>query len=357
LAIQLFIHDTQSSISFQKSPLLLLTELTFPLPESRSLWLAKSAAEWKARYLRRPPLNLSPVPRLIDVLHDLTLLDVMQDHVDVDLCFTTLIYGYWGQVWSFQESNKFYLGDPRGNSSKLWLTTQQGELFRDLDAFGSQILNLCKQNAEITVVKELFMMILYVSPDEVQRFAGKGGEEASWRASTVLQSWAQTADARNAAWHAGQVFSAAKALPPAELRGFYAIAVYFASLTLWAYAQLSSNTRQNHLQSRSQRPQMRDEGPLQIWLDAPETRDSRTFISMAHGVPGLNMSTKDRSPIFTPLDDPNVVLKIAHEIYRANFPLRDEPLPTLVENLGNLLRDLGSLADTRFSRSASEMAH
>lgn len=53
------------------------------------------------------------------------------------------------------------------------------------------------------------------------------------------------------------------------------------------------------------------------------------------------------------LADPNAALKIARDLYRSNFPVMDGPLPPLVENMGNLMRDLSSLPDSRFSRCSS----
>tara|TARA_R110002060_G_scaffold50370_1_gene61163 strand:- start:36 stop:470 length:435 start_codon:yes stop_codon:yes gene_type:complete len=96
-------------------------------------------------------------------------------------------------------------------------------------------------------------MILYVSPEELQRFAGKGGEEAAVQVIPSLEQWASTGHARKAVWHAGQVFRAAAQMPPAGLRDFLAIAVYFASLTIWTYSNLCPSSSRNG----SERPKSR----------------------------------------------------------------------------------------------------
>lgn len=358
LAIRLFIHTTQASISYHTSPLVLLPELTFPLPSSKDLWLAKSAEEWKGRFFQKRPISLPSVPRLIDVLHDTTLLDIVHEHIDAEICCTTLLYGYWSQIWSFQESNKFYPENEHQKSAprKLWLATQQSELYRDILDFGSQLCNSDREPYEIKIVKELFMMLLQVSPDEIQRYAGKGGEEESSRASTVLQNWVQNSGARKAVWHAGQVFHAARFLHPAEIRGFYAIAVYFAALTLWVYSHISGlMTRSGEFASKHQLASKSDqEIDSKVVLDGETSRETRVFLSVGQGEPGLTEHASESETIFASLKDPNVVLKIARQIYRNNYPVLTEPLPPLVENLGNLMRDLSSLPESRFSRGASE---
>jgi hypothetical protein len=199
------------------------------------------------------------------------------------------------------------------------------------------------------------MMTLHVSPDELQHFAGKSGEEEAARAGMSLQKWIPTADARKAAWHAGQIFRSAKTMPPAELRDFHAIVVYFASLTLWAYGLLSSSnsTHDSDGQNLPSRNQEEGDDSIHISLDGPETRETRVFLSHDQGVPGLNYPYAGET-IFESLSNPNMVLKIAREIYRNNFPTLEDPMPPLVENLGNLMRDLGSLPGSRFSRSGGE---
>lgn len=326
------------------------------MPASRDLWLADTAVKWKQKYLAKRP-SLSPIPRMIDVMHDASLFDVLRDHVDISLCSLAVLHGFWGQIWALQEGSRFHLSNQTGSGSatyRVLLTALHRELYQDIQSFATKVLDLAKQPSGIVVIVEFFMMTLHVSPDELQRFAGKSGEEEASRAQTNLHKWIQTVDARKAAWHAGQIFRSAKSMPPAELRDFHAIAVYFASLTLWAYG-LVSNFNGGHEsdgQNLPSRTQDERDSSIHISLDGPETRETRVFLSLDQGVPGLNYSCAGEM-IFESLGNPNIVLKIAREIYRSNFPALEEPLPPLVENLGNLMRDLGSVPGSRFSRSES----
>ncbi len=296
---------------------------------------------------------------MIDVIHDNSLFDVFRDHIDTSLCSLAVLHGFWGQIWALQEASRFHLVNQTDQGSathRVLLTAQHRELYQDIQSFATRVSDLAKQPSGIVIIVEFFMMTLHVSPDELQRFAGKSGEEEASRAATNLQKWIQTADARKAAWHAGQIFRAAKSMPPAELRDFHAIAVYFASLTLWAYGLLSSSndTRESDGHALPSRTQEERDNLVHMSLDGPETRETRVFLSLDQGLPGLNYSYVHGETVFESLNNPNMVLKIAREIYRNNFPALEEPLPPLVENLGNLMRDLGSLPGSRFSRSGSE---
>ncbi|KAK1783800.1 hypothetical protein QBC45DRAFT_455966 [Copromyces sp. CBS 386.78] len=116
-------------------------------------------------------------------------------------------------------------------------------------------------NSNMPITFEMFSLALHVDLNQLQSFAGKAGEEEARRASAHFLhqdhypgtgregnggaggaggggGWVRSTDARYAVWHAGQVFRAARGLPPTGLRGFNAMAVYFASLTLWVYGLL-----------------------------------------------------------------------------------------------------------------------
>ncbi|KAH9218661.1 hypothetical protein DL95DRAFT_434210 [Leptodontidium sp. 2 PMI_412] len=364
LVIHLFLHDTRASVALQKGALISFTELSFSLPAARSLFLASSAVEWKTLYLEhKTPMWRAP-PRLLDALHDTTIVDDLHDECDVSLCYTALLHGFWGQIWAYLESCKFHLtGHNKPDSAhQLWLTTQHRELCRDIETFQMSLSRGSKHSPDLFMTVELFLMILYVSPEELQRFAGKGGEEAAIQVIPSLEQWASTSQARKAVWHAGQVFRAAAQMPPAGLRDFLAIAVYFASLTLWTYSNLCpSSSRSGSERPKSRLSNLQDTTSIAV-VDGPETRETRAFISGHLDNPALTL-VKSLEPIIENLDgsnattvrlaDPNAALKIARDLYRSNFPVMDGPLPPLVENMGNLMRDLSSLPETRFSRCSS----
>lgn len=363
LSLHLFLHDTRASVVLQKGPLLSFSELTFSAPMSRQLFLAGSAEEWKTKYLDLLPLSDHQYPRLIDTLHNLSILDRYGSNIDVNLCYTALLHGYWSQIWAFRESCKFHdIGDNRDSVHRLWLTTQQRELYREVEIFKERLLNLSVQQPQLLMTADLFLMILNVSLEDLQRFAGKSGEEAAAQTLLPLQRWSATIDARRAVWHAAQIFRRAKLLPPAELRDFHAVTVYFASLAMWVYGHLSgpgpygepgpSTIRQSITSSESQQF---------VLLDVAECSRTRSFIAEGSILPALSPIDQVTTPgnvllttePFIPLSDANEVLKMARDLYRGNFPALDEPLPPLVKNMGNLMRDLSNIPESRFSRATS----
>lgn len=367
LSIHLFLHDTRASIALQKNPLISVTDITISLPASRIFYLAGSATEWKScfREQRVPPLARASL-QLIDVMHDMSVLDDLHSEIDVALCYTAAVHGFWGQIWAFRESWKFYDVDVDKDSvHRLWLMTQQRELYQQVKTFEQALVAKPVPQFELLIIIELLLMILHVSAEELPRFAGKYGEDAASKAFVSLDRWSVTEQARKAVWHAGQVLRWAAVMPPAELRDFYAIAVYFASLALWAFGHLSTSTGSlNDSVNRNNRVSLDSNGKgTFIALNSEETSSARSFIAGHRVTPVLtavvsnrhSKPPRTRDSTYIQLDDPNAVLQMSRDLYRNNFPVEGEPLPPLVENIGNLMRDLGGLPHNRFSRCVSPM--
>lgn len=356
LVLHIFFHDAQASITLQHNPLMSYTELCFSLPAARDLWRAPTAEAWREIYLRKKPLSSDTTfPRVSELMHSITILDTFEEFIDVELCYSAVLYGYWGQITAYREAVKFYdhhsTATNRRTSTvthRLWLTSQHQELYRDVSEFAMLIDSSPKLATQLSVVAELFMMILHVSPDEVQRFAGKQGEDEARHAAGHLEdNWAGSRDARHAVWHAGQVIRNARTLPPASLRAFNAIAVYFASLTLWIYGLLSCSSSTQG-QSASEMPAP----PTHVLVDGTESRETRAFLQLDKGTPGISLNGDMHSGVES-LSNPGMVLNIAKNVFRDNYPVRNEPLPPLVESLGNLMRDLGTGPAGRASRVQS----
>ncbi|ROV98057.1 hypothetical protein VMCG_07036 [Cytospora schulzeri] len=352
LILHVFTFDAQTSISLQTNPLITYNELSFRLPASRDLWRAPTADSWRQIYLSKKN-NHRPIPRISEIMHDLNVLDELQEHIDVDLCRSVLLHGFWGQIHAYREGVRFYTGTHR-----LWLRSQHQELYQDLSGFSTVIhtTGSREHKTHLSLILDLFLMILHVSPDELQNFAGKAGEQEARRASAKLERWAGTAEARYAVWYAGQVFLSARRLTPASLRGFSAVAVYLASLTLWVYGLLRRPTTPPHTGERDDDHTVHaqaagsheaahsrrgsapavDGAAKYVLLDGEEARDTKAFLHLDRGIPALTTS----GGAVEPLSNPSMTLSIARGIFRENFPVRSEPLPPLVESLGNLLRDL-----------------
>lgn len=340
--LHLFIHDVHASIALQKPPLINFSELKFDFPASRELWLAKSATSWRDLYLSSQ--TSSNLPSFLEAMHNPEALFQYSLQIDVQLTILTLLHGFWGQIYSLHESKKFY--PPSKATHRLCLLTAHTEIYRDLKSFSTA---LCSPTHRTVLIYHLFMMILHVSPEDLQRFAGKFGEDEARKASAEFQTWAGAAEARVGVWHAGQVLKAAASLMPAQLRGFNAIAVYYAALALWVYGLMASPAVKPGLFGVG--VERLDGG--EVALNEGEIAQVRDFRSSGDGVPGLR-AFKGGIEEFIPLTASNRVLGVARDIYNSNFPVRDEGLPPLVENLGNLLRDLSELPGSRVSRAPSE---
>lgn len=335
-----------------------LSEFKFPLPASRDLWLAPTADAWRDLYLSRPPLP-TDMPNLLDAMLNIDILELFSNHIDVHLCVDAILHCYWGQIWAYHRSNLLY--SESKVTLRLCLATERRELYKELHDFSSKIPTLANSPSMTFLFSELLMMLLFTDPDELQRFAGKYGEEEAKQSSHGFRLWGQTLDSRTAIWHAGQVVRAARQIPPARLRGLSAIAVYYAIMTLWIYGLMLSSAspqavvpRNSHRAWKSFRSNQLSR--IKVELNEPETSHSRAFISNNEGIPGLSLAIKEKTTTdFIALEETDRILGLAREILERNFSIVNESLPPLVENLCNLLKDLASLPGSRVSRVGSEI--
>ena len=387
MVIHLFTHDVQSSITLQKNSLISFSELNFGLPAARDLWNSPTAEAWRDKYLSKgQAIGEILIPRVSEIGHRIELLDELNELVDVDLCYAVLLHGFWGQINAHRDSVRFYApadsgisisGHGKHNSThRLWLASQHQELYRDVDEFSTRIQSHrmpshCRDqpsnsgppdvadSRDLVLMAELFQMVLHVSLEDLQNFAGKSGEEAALRATAYLEgSWVTSSEARYAVWHAGQVLHHARQMPPASLRNFNAVTVYLASLTLWVYGLLSSNGDHGSGAVNGDRGQSsKPSPPSLVLLDGDENRETKAYLQLGRGTPGLAHPGGAQGGVEF-LTNPGVALVVAQDLLQDNFPVRGEPLPPLVESIGKLLRDLGSgpTGTDRPSRAASENA-
>ncbi|PMD39393.1 hypothetical protein L207DRAFT_634003 [Hyaloscypha variabilis F] len=341
LVLHLFIHDIQASIGLQKPPLISVTELKFLLPAARNLWLAKSATQWRDLFLSSH--RKYDVPAFSDAIHQ-TNLHQYSSQADIPLTAIALLHGHWGQIYSLNESKKFF---PSSKSThRLWLHTAYTELYQDLSSFSLLIPSVTNNSTRATLIAEFLQMVLHISLEDLHRFAGKFGEDETRKAGEEFVAWAKTKEARIAIWHAGQVFRAAKGLMQAQNRGFNAIMLYYATLTLWAYGHAISSAEDYPRSTANQN----------VILNETETSSSTLFLASSQGLPFLNVTDggSHDGKTLVPLTEPDKVLGVARDIYSSNYPVLEERLPPLVENLCILLKDLGSLPGSRISRAPSE---
>jgi hypothetical protein len=122
-------------------------------------------------------------------------------------------------------------------------------------------------------------------------------------------------------------------------------------------------------------PAREEEEGQRVVLNGLETQAAKIFRATGQGIPGLSVdfpnvgleiTGTNQDGRFISLVDSDAVLGVPRDIYRRNFQVAGDcgmngfrggevVLPPLVENLGNLLRDLGSAPGSRVSRAASEV--
>lgn len=226
-------------------------------------------------------------------------------------------------------------------------------------------------------------MSLHVDIEDLHRFAGKNGDIEAREAYRRLESWCQEKIGRYAVWHAGQILRAARLVAPYQFRGFDSIKVYHATLVLWVYGVLKGaeerrKARINLTMSRGSTAAPEDfahptpspynaiktgalSDPNLVLLDDPEADSLLLWREVGRGRPGIHLTGNQDSQrtenviqpesqeemAFCDLRKSSLVMETGSRILEQNYPdvVSRTPgnLPPLVENLRDLMRELGRL--------------
>lgn len=301
-------------------------DLELPLPAARQLWEAKTATEWKELYSAITP---DRAPSLADLLRDMSQLSVCQDRIDTQLAALVLLHGLSALINEYHRL-KFI----STSSSKHWhalvTNSRQQELDQALQHFRMVCSELRVQcRPEITLACEVVSMLLHMSLEELQLFAGKEDKQEARRVYHSALEWITSPDSRRSIWHAGQTVRAARLMAPGSLTGFLAIGVYYASLAFWSYGVVS---RAKNAQLTGSPAPLSDQGPT-VFLDADEVADVSKFVTLGCGLPALQ---GPGGPTF--LADPGMTMQVVQGVLR---PDDSERTPPLVQSLAQLMGDLG----------------
>ncbi|KAF4625093.1 hypothetical protein G7Y89_g13079 [Cudoniella acicularis] len=357
LVFHLFVRDAQTSMSLLINTSISYAELSLPLPECRKLWLAETASEWKAIYLSMGCPSSDRIPSLPQCLHNTSPLTETRSLVDLELSTTIISYGIWGLIQEFRRLSSVLKAHHPAQlyNGVLILGHRHQELSQLLLHFGMSASGWNSEegmSASAKMILQLLFMHLHVSFDDLQLFAGREGEEEASRVYPSLQQWVASREARQAMWHAGQVIRSAKELPPHQLQDFNAIAVYHASLAFWVYGVLSINSGQKTPTKIGS-----DSGGV-VWLDGLECPESTRFIELNKGRPCFSAPAADtgdnsQPTDFAELSNPEQVMVIIQKIFRERTGREDQnsPLPALLDNLSQLVRELGSAAAILMQKS------
>ncbi|KAK8163249.1 hypothetical protein BC567DRAFT_200663 [Phyllosticta citribraziliensis] len=369
LAFHAFIYDAQSSMCVLVNPVISYGEVSIPLPEPRELWAAETAEQWKAAYLSLPPGFQDRQFCILDCLKDPILLATLPHFHDTQFSTLAILHGAWGMVWEFSQLQLTTRSRTGPHNSSLVMTHRHEELCQILHQLRVNISSwpsYVQPCPEIQLLLELQMMYLHANMEDIQLFGGKEDQDEARRVFPGLQQWTNDSYARQAVWQASRVLLVARTFPRKTLRDFWAIAVYHASLVLWTYGVI------RHATSISKSIDS------EVWLEGPESADVQRFIALGRGRPCISAisssegNASSSAPELVSIEDSEAVMKETSEVLRRNFLGDDEDddhdmrrlgcslgmsfglgaggsdsegiVPSLVENLVQLMKDLGVAA-------------
>ncbi|KAJ5756922.1 uncharacterized protein N7511_007104 [Penicillium nucicola] len=328
LVYHLFMHDSQTAMSLNVNPIISYADMELPLPASRQLWEAKSATEWKDLFGGMTPERL---PSLADLLRDMSQLTIFQDRVDTQFAASILIHGLAALINEYHRL-KFI----STNTSKHWHALVTNSRQQELDQALQHFRMVCSElriqcRPETMLVCEVVSMLLHMSLEELQLFAGKEDKQEARRVYHSALEWIASSDSRRAVWHAGQVIRAARSMPPGSVTGFLAIGVYYAGLAFWSYSVVSkANTAR--ITGTPHSPPELTAGPT-VLLDGHDIPDVSKFVTLACGSPALQ---GPRGAVY--LVDPGSTMDVLQAILRME---NSDRTPPLVQMLAQLMGDLG----------------
>lgn len=342
-------------MSLLTQPLISYAELTVSPPCHRDLWEATTASQWKTVYLRQGRDGDSmPHARRI-FLEDTDHIFRTRGTLDVDASILLATAMVWPQLWQYREmvtSVKHSRSHDERHTS-LVVTSRRQELTQMLERIRMTVREWHVDLIPAAhLLHEQCSMHLCVSLEDVQLLAGKEGEEEARRIFPSMRAWADSAEARQALYHAGQILRAAKGYPNFMLRDASAIAVYHASLTFWAYGVTCKNDVASSFESPSTGAS--SAGSLDfVRLDGEDGPGVRRFLVLGRGAPCIQdeVQTGDALVIReVPLNEPAELMRTTTRILQNNHERGGKSNPPLMENLSKLMHSLGKACLTRRPR-------
>ncbi|KAK4199140.1 putative transcription factor [Triangularia verruculosa] len=362
LVFHVYLRDAQVSMTQFNNPSMSYAELTLPLPCSRELWFARTAEEFKMRYLESRAGsgegdNNRP-PSLGDLFRDIRLLATNHHLLDIQYAISIYLHGFWALIWEYRQLKSVLLSSspfPSDTNPEILLSQRHTELRRQLHLFQSVTRGWHEMlSAQESMVLHLLQMNLHVSLIDLQLLTGKEGEDQARRVYPRLQKWClESSDSRQALYHAGQIFRWGRVFPKGHLKDFWAIAVHHAALCIWTYgivvrASLSGQKKKE--KNDGVGGGMMVGGPMLVIDGDGVGRGLEEWLMYGGerfvGVEGLSGGVGQPVSV----EDPRGVMEVAKEILQANFAEgigggnKEGGLPPVSENIVVVLRQLGNAA-------------
>lgn len=232
-----YVYDNQLSMTLGVKAQTAFSEYHLSTPQPKELWLAKSSTEWKRLCLLR---HTEYVPQVMDLFASVSKISVIQGFLDRDLAMKLIFHLLGGLIMEFQLSTQAIqrLSQTHGG----WIgpdstQSRRRELKIAIRSF-DYVFNRDIRASNIgSFIVSYLSMTLIVPIGNIEVLAGKAGEHQSQQMYNTMKDWPETTEAREAIWHAGQIFRLLKLLD--RLTSFQIIMAYHAGLLLFAYSVLS----------------------------------------------------------------------------------------------------------------------
>jgi hypothetical protein len=391
LAFHAYLRDAQISMTQLNNPSMSYAEMTLPLPCSKELWFARTAEEFKARYLESSASKRPP--SLGDLFRDINALTANHDHIDLQFAIAIYLHGLWSLVWEYRQIASIHTHSPASpsttpSSASVLLSSRRDDLLHQLTTFHT-VITQHAQTSKTEILPESHLLLhvlflnLHVSLPGLHIFTGKEGEDQARRVYPALQRWAASKDARQAMWHAAQAFRWARVFSRGRLRAFWGVGICHAALVVWTYGvvnragaetagrhqmqvaqhqvpqqvhQVQQHQGYQHQAQQHQQQHGQTQGAQQhrqagmVYLDGEDTPEVRAWVEYGQGRPAIHGlghapsggdGGRGRECL---LEDPPACMEVAQEILRANFVGVWESLPAMSEKSIVLLKQLEKAA-------------
>lgn len=328
LVYRLWKHDTQCSTVLLTGPLISYAELSLPLPCCPTLWNALNAEQWRDIFClheseAQPSFRTRP---MTECVMNMDFLESHQATIDMNLSCTAVLQALWGLSWEYRQmslltSTASTCTPPRSWSAGLLMVSRYQQLTEMLNYFKVAYGN------ETSLFWNTTLMHLHMSLEDVQLLAtGLEQLDTLGQIPPTIAAWSASKDGRTAVWHAAQIVREARGSRPQCLRDFAAVALYQATLALWAYGMAIGSLANISTAQES------------IWIDSEETERIQRFISLGRGRPMLHGWSPQGG--FVDLWDLTAVLTMAIQLMHYNHSGPDTCEPPLVECLIHALQKL-----------------
>jgi len=387
LVYHVLIRSGQTSIAFQRPPLISYNEVTLELPAPRCLWQAESFLNWRDQYITME--DGPAIPLFLQCIWSVEQIGSVRNRIDLDLTMYVILLSHWTLVWEWRQMDSVLKA--QGTTEPSWnaglIASSKRRELRSLIAHFQTVVDEWSLPVprEIQMLSELVRMNLDVAFEDLQLLAGKDSEEEAKRVYTTLKQWYHSSDSRSAMWRAGQIIQAAQHVCDVRisrdclhhLSDFHAVVVYHAALAFWGYGLLArsvdwdyrsarlSNAGFDSTVSNSTTAASNHPETFIINREAPLSSTERHhFIALVRGTPALEQHHQQKNetsaqtqgsgnplPNIIPLTDPSRTMQFVGSVMQSCTLSekkvargRDVRPPAIVSNLIQLLADLGTAA-------------